>query len=142
MTSRFLTGKAELMLLGEVEQELAPILQSDYTARVMLSLSRRIDEFVTPMLFFHKALKIERGVLLYASISFDPCPLNGEPKFKMEVGDPGRPKWTAQADTAEEALASTKANAKHVVAEERAARRSAQADRLAAYDRRRAEASA
>ncbi|MGU3476910.1 hypothetical protein [Methylobacterium sp. D48H] len=141
MAKKIKTGAAHLLLLSEVEQKLAPLLMSDYTAQVLLDLSPRHEAFMTTGLYFFKIARAEKHDTMFAWIRFYPYPSEGDRRFQMEIAY-GAPVWTAQADTAEEAVKATDAALKRLVAEERAARRAQRAEWLAEYDRRQAEASA
>jgi hypothetical protein len=142
MAKKVQKGQAHLSFVGEVEQELAPILVSEYTAHVMLDLCKRDGEFNTRCLYFYKTAKIEKYYSMLVWIRFYPFPYDGKPRFQLEVSLTSEPLWTGEADTAEQALQVANANAKRTVAEVRAARRAAAAESFAAYQRRQAEASA
>ena len=131
-----------LLFMPDVEKELAPILASDYTVQVFLDLSPREQKINVHGLFFYKTAKVERHDTIMGCIRYYPYPHDGRKRYQMEVFGSPAPLWEEDADTVEEAMKAMNAALKRLVSEERATRRAAQAERLAAYDRQRAEAAA
>lgn len=138
MAKRNTHARPSILLDLRVEQELAPIFEAGFNPQVALLLSDRQEQFNARGIFFYKRFKVVSHKEYVACIRFYPYPLPGSQRYQMEVYDYPSSFWQGESDTAEQAVKVSVINARRIVAAERAA----YAERLAAYRRQRAEASA